>query len=661
MTVSPSSTDNSIDDGQELTHSDALPTGTKLSEFEITGLLGVGGFGMVYSAYDHSLHRTVAIKEYMPSALAGRAANLALASRSPVDQNAVKAGLTFFVSEARLLAQFDHPSLVKVYRFWEANNTAYMVMPLYRGLTLKEARSRVQSPPPEAWLRAMLWSILGALKYLHDHKTVHRDISPDNIFLQEVGPPVLLDLGAARRAISDRSQKHTAILKVNYAPIEQYADAADAVDMAQGAWTDLYSLAAVVHGCLCNAPPMPATFRAVRDRLPPIASVTKTVEALFGLSYSARFEQAIAHALAIKPGERPQTVQAFIDEMGLTASEGVTAVSWYDGLLAGPGEIPTADPQAKTILQTSAVKAANIDGQSTADVAIDVPAPNPAPMMRISAYGVLFQESQLLVSDGVPDMPHLAADGAPNGAGAGGQSQAKKGGQTRKWAVMAAGALALVVGAGIWLAGGSRGTPTTTPAPKLSATSATPSSTLSATLPGVPASATLPVAATATSATAPSTAQTVPKATATATAAKKEPTVAQKAEPAKSPAAPASSAAAAAAKKPAVAAIKPGAAADKARKGESAALAKPSTTEVRAETPAVPAVPAVSPAPVAQVAAAAPAPQKATGPVEICADRNFLLRSTCIFRECEKPEFTQLAFCVDYRRRLQENARSPER
>ena len=198
-----------------LAHADALPVGTKLGEFEVLSLLGVGGFGMVYRAYDHSLHRTVAIKEYMPSAMAGRSQGLTMATRSSTDQQTLITGLRSFVSEARLLAQFDHPSLVKVYRFWEANNTAYMSMPLYRGVTLRQARLLLQRPPSEEWLRIVLWAILGALKYLHENNIVHRDVSPDNIFLQELGPPVLLDLGAARRTITETSHRHTAILKVN--------------------------------------------------------------------------------------------------------------------------------------------------------------------------------------------------------------------------------------------------------------------------------------------------------------------------------------------------------------------------------------------------------------------------------------------------------------
>ncbi len=216
-----------------MVHLDALPGGTRLGEFELQDLLGVGGFGLVYRAYDHSLHRQVAIKEYMPSALASRPVGLSLSVRSSSDQATYQSGLQSFIAEARLLAQFDHPSLVKVYRFFEANNTAYMVMPLYSGITLKEARSQMTAPPPEEWLRTVLWSILQALQVLHENSTLHRDVSPDNIFLQDMGPPVLLDLGAARRAISSKSRKLTAILKVNYAPIEQYAEAEG---LKQGPW-----------------------------------------------------------------------------------------------------------------------------------------------------------------------------------------------------------------------------------------------------------------------------------------------------------------------------------------------------------------------------------------------------------------------------------------
>jgi non-specific serine/threonine protein kinase len=178
-------------------HADALPAGTRLGEFELDGLLGVGGFGLVYRAFDRSLQRPVAIKEYLPGALVARGEGLNVALRSPTQSAAFERGLQGFLGEARLLASFDHPSLVKVYRFWEAHGTAYMAMPLYQGMTLQQARAQMHGPPPEAWLRQVIGAMLGALQCLHEHQTLHRDVAPDNIF---AGPGTARAAGPGRGA-----------------------------------------------------------------------------------------------------------------------------------------------------------------------------------------------------------------------------------------------------------------------------------------------------------------------------------------------------------------------------------------------------------------------------------------------------------------------------
>jgi len=236
-----------------------------------------------------------------------------------------------------MLAKFEHPSLVRVFRFWEANETAYMVMPLYRGMTLKQARQCMRLPPTEAWLRKVLWCILGALKVLHRGTALHRDVSPDNIFLQDSGPPVLLDLGAARLAIGDNAKQHTAILKINYAPIEQYADSQG---VPQGPWTDLYALAAVVHGLLCNEAPLPAMIRVVNDKMPPFGNVVKTVASEFGQGYSEQFTQGIAWALNIQPQDRPQSVRDFARGLGLVTPHGMSSFDWRAEL--GPACLPAS-------------------------------------------------------------------------------------------------------------------------------------------------------------------------------------------------------------------------------------------------------------------------------------------------------------------------------
>jgi len=279
------------------TDHDALPPGTRFGEFEILRVLGVGGFGIVYLAQDHSLEREVALKEYMPASLAARGAGPQITVRSSSFAETYAIGLRSFINEARLLARFDHPSLVKVYRFWEDNATAYMVMPFLQGVTLRDTRRGMAHAPDEAWIKSVLTPILSALELLHREGVYHRDIAPDNILLPRDGPPVLLDFGAARRVISDRTQSLTAILKPSYAPIEQYAEM---TQLRQGPWTDIYALGAVVHFLLFGVPPAPATARAVQDD-------GDAIETRIVPGVSPRFLEAMSWMLAIRPINRPQS------------------------------------------------------------------------------------------------------------------------------------------------------------------------------------------------------------------------------------------------------------------------------------------------------------------------------------------------------------------
>ena len=288
-------------------HGNALPPGTRLGEFEITGLVGEGGFGIVYLAYDHSLQRRVALKEYMPSALAARTQGMTVAVRSARHKETFEAGLRSFVNEARLLAQFDHPSLVKVYRFWEANGTAFMVMPFYEGPTLKQALKTMNGPPRQDWLERLLAQLLDALEIIHRENCFHRDIAPDNILLLKDGRPLLLDFGAARRVIGDMTQALTVILKPGYAPLEQYAEVPH---MKQGAWTDIYALAAVVYYAITGKAPTPSVGRMMNDTMPPLS------QAAAG-RYGERFLKAIDRALSVMPEARPQSVAELRDLLGI--------------------------------------------------------------------------------------------------------------------------------------------------------------------------------------------------------------------------------------------------------------------------------------------------------------------------------------------------------
>ena len=287
-----------------------LPLGHRLQEYVIEGLIGEGGFGIVYLARDTQLGRVVALKEYMPSSLATRAADHQVSVRSARHRETFELGLRSFVNEAQLLAAFDHPSLVKVYRFWEEHGTAYMVMPYYQGPTLKQWLTEHGARPDEAWLLSLLHPIIDSLELMHHERCYHRDIAPDNILLlnqqatqlgrPQVMRPVLLDFGAARRVISDATQALTVILKSGYAPIEQYAES---TSMKQGAWTDVYALSAVLYAAITGRAPLPSVSRMVSDDMVPAVQVGAG-------HYSAEFLAAVDKGLSVRPENRPQDMAA---------------------------------------------------------------------------------------------------------------------------------------------------------------------------------------------------------------------------------------------------------------------------------------------------------------------------------------------------------------
>ena len=287
-----------------------LPIGTRIGEFEIIGVIGVGGFGIAYLAHDQSLQRTVALKEYMPAAFAMRTDQVTVCVSSDEYMETFAAGLKSFVNEAHLLAQFDHPSLVKVYRFWEANGTAYMVMPFYEGPTLKARLAQMPEPPDEAWLKEFLRQIFFALEIIHAKQCFHRDIAPDNILMLNGDRPVLLDFGAARRVIEGREQALTVILKAGYAPIEQYGNDDE---MSQGPWTDLYALASVVYFTIVGKVPPQAVQRVIG--VDPYKSLVEQAKG----RYSERFLSAIDAAMALRPKDRPQSVAHFRELLDLEA------------------------------------------------------------------------------------------------------------------------------------------------------------------------------------------------------------------------------------------------------------------------------------------------------------------------------------------------------
>ena len=320
----------------------------------------------------------MALKEYMPGTLAGRGDGLQVSVRSRASADTFALGLRSFVNEARLLARFDHPSLVKVYRFWEDNGTAYMVMPYYVGRNLRQVRQGMLMAPGEAVCRRVLDAVLSALECLHREGVFHRDIAPDNILIGDDGVPVLLDFGAARRVLSDRTQALTSIMKPHYAPLEQYADANA---MRQGPWTDLYALGGTMVYLLTGQEPVAAASRALHDDQPRMAELRPR-------DCSPGFLAAVDWMLALKPPERPQSVHMLRDVL--------------EGRITMPGRV-SAD---KTVPGVAAREPAPARSAVRTDIDIEAALPSAA---RDSATAVTVLQMPPAVSAANADAAAAAA------------------------------------------------------------------------------------------------------------------------------------------------------------------------------------------------------------------------------------------------------------
>jgi len=323
----------------------ALPIGTYLDEFELRSVAGEGGFSIVYRAWDHSLNRQVAVKEYMPAGLAARGNGNQVSVRSERHRETFEAGLRSFVEEARLLAHFDHPALIKVYRFWKANGSAYMVMPFCEGITLRDQWRASPEPPDENSLLTLLDPLTEALAVLHAEHWYHRDVAPDNvIMITGTGRPLLLDFGAARQVIGDMTHALTVILKPGYAPIEQWGEVPG---MKQGPWTDVYALAAMLHFAIVRKTPPPSVGRLVNDNYEPLESVAAG-------RYSPRFLAAIDRALVVRPEARTPSIDQFRAEIGLGPTAMTQNVT-FQLPMAGENLLPTqriSDSMAPTMRVT---------------------------------------------------------------------------------------------------------------------------------------------------------------------------------------------------------------------------------------------------------------------------------------------------------------------
>jgi serine/threonine protein kinase len=358
--------------------SNPLPLGHAIQEFVIVGMVGEGGFGIVYLARDTNLGREVALKEYMPAALAARGPDHEVRVQSERHRETFELGRRSFVNEAKLLAAFDQPSLVKVHRYWEQNGTAYMVMPFYEGPTVKQWLVEHGSPP-EDWLLGMLAPLMDALEVMHQNRCYHRDIAPDNILLLNqratqagaapVVRPMLLDFGAARQVIGDASQVLTVILKPGYAPIEQYAESAS---MKQGAWTDVYALCAVVYAAIAARAPQPSVGRVINDELVPAAEVGAG-------RYSPGFLAVVDRGLSVRPDQRPQDMASLRELFQAAVPPQEPRIPVPAGPAGEPRVVPTPAPALPAPATPPAVGPAPAVANDAPARAKKVPLPTPTP------------------------------------------------------------------------------------------------------------------------------------------------------------------------------------------------------------------------------------------------------------------------------------------
>jgi len=335
---------------------DTLPNETQLHWYRIEQVLGQGGFGITYLARDTNLDHAVAIKEYLPVEFATRAPDLTVRARSQEHQHRYDWGLEGFISEARTLAKFDHPNIVRVHSVFEHNGTAYMVMRYEQGENLHTVLGH-RKTLPEKELLGIVFPILEGLQHIHDAGFIHRDIKPDNIYMRRDGSPVLLDFGSARQALRD-SRTLTILVAPGYAPFEQYYSSSD----QQGPWTDIYGLGATLYRAVSGVTPVDAIARSkgilgsTRDVLVPASEVGRG-------RYSERFLAAIDHALKFNESERPQSISEWTAELrGTMAPPDVAATANHEVT-----QVRSALESGTTELRSDKTNSASATGQASPD------------------------------------------------------------------------------------------------------------------------------------------------------------------------------------------------------------------------------------------------------------------------------------------------------
>jgi serine/threonine protein kinase len=311
---------------------DALPHGSVLNAYLVERVLGSGAFGITYLVKHRHLASWHVIKEYLPDCGVRENNRSTVSPKSGGDKDLFDWGLKSFFDEAKLLYQLSHPHVVKVTDLFDANGTAYFVMPFLQGVTLHEWMKN-NPRPSQTDLEAIFVPLLEGLKYIHDKGLLHRDIKPENIFIVGNGHPVLIDFGSARMAIGQKSKVLTQVLTPHFAPFEQYA--------SKGTFApalDLYSLAACLYQAITGQLPEEAPNRLIEDEQP------KLVGSAYEKRYTEHFLQAIDKSLSVHARDRHQ--DGFELQKDLVGSSHVTSIvpEVPEQLLSKPDQSTTQPP-----------------------------------------------------------------------------------------------------------------------------------------------------------------------------------------------------------------------------------------------------------------------------------------------------------------------------
>ena len=310
-----------------------LPPDTVIGGYRVVHKLAAGGFGVVYLAKDAE-GQQVAIKEYLPASLATRTAGELLPQVQPEKLSLYRLGLKSFFEEGRSLAQISHASVVSVLNFFRENETVYMVMNHLEGASLQDfiitARElKTEKVFRESTIRSLFDEVLRGLRIVHQHKMLHLDIKPANIFITDDNRAVMIDFGAAREVLSKESNFIRPMYTPGFAAPEMYRR-----DAQMGPWTDIYAIGACIYACMQGFPPAEAPQRQEKDRL------TLALNKLRGI-YSDNLIEVVEWCMALDPLSRPQSVFALQKELSREGERRYTKLSVTEKVRLGLDNVLT--------------------------------------------------------------------------------------------------------------------------------------------------------------------------------------------------------------------------------------------------------------------------------------------------------------------------------